>query len=151
MLLCRYGNLRAYTYSCLLDNSEHVALVLGSPSSSDTVLACIHSESIMSDVFGGVKCNDSQLDASLRHIASSGYGVLVYLRGQQGRGLSLAEELAALGTADTGVCETPDLFEDASFPVSFACISSAAAVAKYRSFGGKIKNWLYIALDIADC
>lgn len=101
----RYGNFTAYVYRSLLDGNEHMALVagtLGTTSTTSTaastgeILARIHSESMLGDVFGSERCDSgSQLDAALSQIAKEGCGLLVYLRGQQGRGLGLADELRA--------------------------------------------------------
>jgi 3,4-dihydroxy 2-butanone 4-phosphate synthase/GTP cyclohydrolase II len=100
----------------LLDGTEHVALVAGRVEHAEGVLTCIHSESILGDLFGAAKCDSgSQLDAALAAIAARGSGVLVYLRGQQARGLGLFEELLAQAQAQAEA-NNPAL-EDAAFPV----------------------------------
>lgn len=114
---CRYGQFTAYAYRSMLDGTEHVALVAGQVSGAEGVLTRVHSESMLGDLFGAARCDSgSQLDKALEAIAAQGQGVLVYLRGQQGRGLGLADELRA--QLDVGACASPPDVEDAAFPVS---------------------------------
>ncbi len=91
----------------------------GSLGQGEGVLARVHSESMLGDVFGCQRCDSgSQLDGAMERIAAAGAGVLVYLRGQQGRGLGLAQELAAYSEAEAGeACANPAALEDAAFPV----------------------------------
>lgn len=98
---------------------------------ADSVLTRVHSESMLSDLFGAARCDSgSQLDAALAGIGARGSGVLVYLRGQQGRGLPLAEELQAHATAEAEACENAAVLDDATFPVGGAC-----SVLLLRTFG----------------
>lgn len=116
----RYGTFEARAYRSLLDGTEHLALVHGSVSGQAGVLARVHSESMLGDLLGAERCDSgSQLDAALRAIMEAGAGVLVYLRGQQGRGLGLAEELEAYARADASpaACSSPAALEDGTFPV----------------------------------
>lgn len=98
----RYGTLTAYSFRSLMDGTEHVALVAGrSPRREEAVLTRIHSESALGDVFGSTRCDTGpQLDAALTLMVEEGAGVLIYLRGQQGRGLGLAEELDSYAYCD---------------------------------------------------
>lgn len=115
----RYGAFTAHAYRSLLDGTEHVALVAGRVHHGEGVLTRVHSESMLGDLFGAARCDSgSQLDAALQQIAARGAGVLVYLRGQQGRGLGLAEELEAHACAEAEACGNPAALEDAAFPVS---------------------------------
>ncbi|EFN54915.1 hypothetical protein CHLNCDRAFT_24136 [Chlorella variabilis] len=103
----RYGEFTAHAYRSLLDGTEHIALVMGRVRHADSVLTRVHSESMLSDLFGAARCDSgSQLDAALAGIGARGSGVLVYLRGQQGRGLPLAEELQAHATAEAEANDT---------------------------------------------
>jgi 3,4-dihydroxy 2-butanone 4-phosphate synthase / GTP cyclohydrolase II len=113
-----------------VDGSEHVALVAGTLDKGEPTLACVHSESILGDVFGSVRCNDCALDSSLEAIARHGSGVLVYLKGQAGRGMSLAEELTAYANTDAEACDTPAALEDASFPVDVRDCGVAAHILR---------------------
>jgi len=73
---------------------EHVAMVMGDVA-GDAVLARVHSECLTSEVLGSLKCDcRDQLDRALDAIASSGRGVLLYLR-QEGRGIALGNKIRA--------------------------------------------------------
>jgi 3,4-dihydroxy 2-butanone 4-phosphate synthase/GTP cyclohydrolase II len=125
----RYGTFQAHAYRSLLDGTEHVALVAGEVGAGEGVLARVHSEGMLGDIFGSERCNSGpQLDGALRRIAAAGRGALVYLRGQQGRGLGLAQELAAYG--DAGACGSRAALEDASFPVDLRDYGVAAHVLR---------------------
>ena len=107
----RWGKARVVSYGSVFDDGEHVALVFGgggggggsggdgrTPTSShskDGVLARVQNESILGDLLGGVRCGTrSEFDASLERIAESKEGgVFVYVRGQEARGMGVAEEL----------------------------------------------------------
>lgn len=126
----RYGRFTAHAYRSLLDGTEHVALVAGDVS-GEGVLARVHSESMLGDLFGSERCDSgSQLDAALSQMAEAGSGVLVYMRGQQGRGLGLADELTAYTTTEIEACATPAALEDASFPVDVRDYGIAAQILK---------------------
>jgi 3,4-dihydroxy 2-butanone 4-phosphate synthase/GTP cyclohydrolase II len=98
----RYGTFTAHSYRSLLDGTEHLALIAGrTPKKGEPILTRIHSESTLGDVFGSIKCDTGpQLEAALMTMAEEGAGVLVYLRGQQGRGLGLADELEGYARCD---------------------------------------------------
>ena len=116
--VCRYGLFEARSYRSLLDGTEHLALVHGRVRHAEGVLARVHSESMLGDLLGAERCDSgAQLDAALQAIVARGAGVLVYLRGQQGRGLGLAQELEAYAEAEAA-CASPAALEDAAFPVS---------------------------------
>ena len=126
----RYGRFIAHAYRSLLDGTEHVALVTGDVA-EDAVLARVHSESMLGDIFGSERCDSgSQLDAALEQIVEAGKGVLVYVRGQQGRGLGLVDELMAYTASNVEACATPGALEDAAFPVDVRDYGVAAHILK---------------------
>jgi 3,4-dihydroxy 2-butanone 4-phosphate synthase/GTP cyclohydrolase II len=87
---------RAIAYESTVDTQEHLALVLGNVADGDDVLVRVHSECLTGDLVGSLRCDcGPQLDLALRRIASAGRGVLVYLRGHEGRGIGLAHKLRA--------------------------------------------------------
>jgi 3,4-dihydroxy 2-butanone 4-phosphate synthase/GTP cyclohydrolase II len=106
-----HGELTALTY-CAADGIEHVALVHGGLDAAgrlagrhdDGVLVRVHSECFTGDVIGSRRCDcGEQLDAALRRIAAEGQGVVVYLRGQEGRGIGLSQKLRAYTLQDAGM------------------------------------------------
>ncbi|TCO34001.1 3,4-dihydroxy 2-butanone 4-phosphate synthase/GTP cyclohydrolase II [Kribbella steppae] len=97
----RYGDFIAYGYRNIVDGSEQLALVRGEIGDGPT-LARLHSECLTGDVFGSLRCDcGPQLDEALRQVAAEG-GVVVYLRGHEGRGIGLLHKLQAYELQDAG-------------------------------------------------
>jgi 3,4-dihydroxy 2-butanone 4-phosphate synthase / GTP cyclohydrolase II len=97
------GDFRVVGYRDLLDGREHLAAVMGDPAVQPPVLARVHSECLTGDVFGSTRCDcGAQLDLALEAVAAEGAGVVVYLRGHEGRGIGLLEKLNAYDLQDRG-------------------------------------------------
>lgn len=98
-----HGTFRAVGYRDLLTGAEHVALVAGQVATGGSVLARMHSECLTGDAFGSLRCDcGPQLAAALRTIDATGSGVVVYLRGHEGRGIGLTAKLAAYALQEQG-------------------------------------------------
>ncbi|MFD5460738.1 GTP cyclohydrolase II, partial [Streptomyces olivaceus] len=99
----RHGEFTAYGYRSTVDGVEHVALVRGDLGDGRDVVVRIHSECLTGDVFGSQRCDcGPQLDASLDRVRAEGRGVVVYLRGHEGRGIGLMSKLRAYELQERG-------------------------------------------------
>jgi 3,4-dihydroxy 2-butanone 4-phosphate synthase/GTP cyclohydrolase II len=98
-----YGEFRAVAYESH-DGRTHMALVKGEPGGKKDVLVRVHSECFTGDVLGSFRCDcGTQLQESLRTIGEVGEGVVVYIRGHEGRGIGLRHKLEAYALQDSGL------------------------------------------------
>lgn len=127
-----YGEFTAVGYRGTIDGVEHLALVAGGldaqgrlPDDED-VLVRVHSECLTGDVFGSLRCDcGPQLQASLQRVAAAGRGVVLYLRGHEGRGIGLAHKLRAYELQERGR-DTVDANLDLGLPADARDYSIAA-------------------------
>ncbi len=128
-----YGDFRIVSYRAS-DGHEHVALIAGDVAarSSQPVLVRLHSECLTGDVLGSAKCDcGQQLDAARQAIADEASdgraGVIVYLRGHEGRGIGIANKIKAYELQDAGL-DTVDANTAQGLPVDARRYDVAAAI-----------------------
>jgi 3,4-dihydroxy 2-butanone 4-phosphate synthase / GTP cyclohydrolase II len=98
-----YGEWEIIGYRSTTDGSDSVALLYGDPQGQADVLVRMHSECLTGDVFRSLRCDcGPQLDLAMARIADTGCGVIVYLRGHEGRGIGLLDKLQAYELQDGG-------------------------------------------------
>ncbi len=97
------GEFTAHVYESVLDGEQHVALVMGDLGGPEPVLVRVHSECLTGDVFGSMRCDCGlQLEAAMSLVESEGRGVILYLRGHEGRGIGLAHKIRAYHLQEQG-------------------------------------------------
>jgi 3,4-dihydroxy 2-butanone 4-phosphate synthase/GTP cyclohydrolase II len=98
-----HGEFTAYTYESSVDGMVHVALVLGEVGDGKQILVRVHSECLTGDVFGSMRCDcGDQLHGALAQVGKEGRGVILYVRGHEGRAIGLTHKLRAYRLQEQG-------------------------------------------------
>jgi len=127
LLPTRHGVFQVLGYRDRLTSDEHIALVSPQGLLGHAPLARLHSECLTGDVFGSLRCDcGGQLERSLERVAAEG-GVVVYLRGHEGRGVGLLSKLQAYALQDNGF-DTVDAQTELGLPIDSREYAAGAAI-----------------------
>jgi 3,4-dihydroxy 2-butanone 4-phosphate synthase / GTP cyclohydrolase II len=127
VLPTRHGAFAAIGFRDRLTGDEHVALISPAGADGPRPLVRLHSECLTGDAFGSLRCDcGPQLERAMERIAAEG-GILVYLRGHEGRGVGLVSKLQAYSLQDQGF-DTVDAQLELDLPVDAREYAAGAAM-----------------------
>jgi GTP cyclohydrolase II/3,4-dihydroxy 2-butanone 4-phosphate synthase/GTP cyclohydrolase II len=123
------GTFHAIAYHAPEDRVEHLALVMGDPASAVAPLVRVHSECLTGDLAGSLRCDcGTQFQSALQAIADAGTGVMIYLRGHEGRGIGLGNKLRAYQLQQHEGLDTVDANVSLGLPIDSRNFNSACQI-----------------------
>ncbi|MFQ6333762.1 GTP cyclohydrolase II [Methylophilus sp. 3sh_L] len=126
-----YGDYRLHAFVDAQSGQEQIALVLGEVSAQSRVLTRVHSECLTGDVFGSQRCDcGEQFKRAQQLIQARGNGIILYLRGHEGRGIGISNKVQAYGLQDTGL-DTVAANLALGLPVDQRAYDDAAAMLQH--------------------
>ena len=126
LLPTEHGQFRCLAYEA--GGVHHLALVAGTVAQRDGVLVRVHSECLTGDILRSRRCDcGAQLDEAMRRVSAAGTGVVVYLRGQEGRGIGIGPKLQAYRLQELG-WDTVDANLELGLPVDGRDYAAAAGI-----------------------
>jgi 3,4-dihydroxy 2-butanone 4-phosphate synthase/GTP cyclohydrolase II len=130
-----HGLWRIIGYRSIFSEIDHMALLYGTPERGEGVLTRIHSECLTGDVFGSKRCDcGEQLELSMDMIRADGCGVVIYLRGHEGRGIGLSSKIESYELQDYGY-DTVDANCLLGLPIDARDYSAAYGILKDLEVG----------------